>query len=85
MAEIETQADGQTIIHEDLEASRLAEWLRAIADDVERRGVEPMSLSGFATIGTTEVTSDELLDGVRNFKVTRDYFLALNWRFEKDA
>ena len=79
MAEVETQADEQTIIHEDLEASQLAEWLRVIADNVERRGVEPMSLSGFATIGTTDITEAE--DKVRHFQPTRDYFIAMAWRF----
>ena len=61
----------------------LVEWLRAIADDVERRGIEPMSLSGFATIGTKETA--ERSGQVRRFEPTRDYFVALAWRFEADA
>ena len=61
----------------------LVEWLRAIADDVERRGIEPMSLSGFTSVGTADVTKED--DEVRHFNPTRDYFVALNWRFEEDA
>ena len=58
----------------------LVKWLRSIADDVERRGVESMSLSGFATIGTSE----DVIEGTRVHKPTKDHFVALAWRFIED-
>ena len=61
----------------------LARWLRSIADDVEKRGLELDSLNGFAAVGTTEMTGEG--DVVRHFSATRDYFLALNWRFADRA
>ena len=62
-----------------METQTLVDWLRRIADDVERRGIEEMSVSGFSSIGTVEVTDEE--DKVKSYKPTKDFFLAMNWRY----
>ena len=66
-----------------METQTLVDWLRGIADDVERRGIEEMSVSGFTTIGTAEVTDEE--DKVKSYKPTKDFFLAMNWRYADDG
>ena len=62
-----------------METQTLVDWLRRITDDVERRGIEEMSVSGFSSIGTVEVTDEE--DKVKSYKPTKDFFLAMNWRY----
>ena len=60
-----------------------AKWLRAIADQMEQRGIEEGSSQSLNVMGSTETTQPG--DEIRNFKPTKDQFFAIAWRYEKDA
>lgn len=66
-----------------METQMLVDWLRGIADDVERRGIEESSVSCMASIGTAEVKDG--MGDVHCYNKTKDFFLAAHWRYASDG
>ena len=58
----------------------LLDWLRAIIQDVERRGVEEMSLNCFSGIGMYRTGERHTYKSAP----TKDFFMSAMWRY-KDA
>ena len=59
------------------------ELLHSIADNMEKRGIEPGSVEFIQSCGTTEMTQEG--DKVRHYKVTKDRFFTIIWRQEDES
>ncbi len=59
------------------ESKMLADWFRAIADEIEKRGVEEGSVQTINVAGTAEVTMHG--DAFRAYRESRERFFSATW------